>query len=95
MDVTGPRIRPDSEPVHASLGMAYLLEGRNEDAYKTFVLVRRLYPRNWIGPFGLALLHAGSGDAAKAKELLDEALRLGGDLAREEAARYDVLEGIR
>ncbi len=66
--------------------MAYLSKGRNEDAYKSFLLVRRLYPNNWIAPFGLALLHAGSGDQEQARALLVESFGLGGKAARREAA---------
>ncbi len=87
-------LAPDHEQVAAALGMAYLLDGRNEDAYRSFLLVRRLYPRNWVAPLGLALLHAGAGDAAQARQLLDEALRLGGDAARAEAKSYPILAGL-
>jgi tetratricopeptide (TPR) repeat protein len=88
------RLQPDHELVNASLGMAYLQKGRNEDAYKSFLLVRRLYPRNWIAPFGLALLHAGSGRPQKARELLDESFRLGGEAARNEARNYPILRDL-
>jgi FimV-like protein len=54
-------------------------------------LVRRLYPRNWAAPLGLAVLHAASEDPEGARKLLDEALELGGEAAKTEAARYPVL----
>ena len=71
--------------------MAYLRKGRNQDAYRSFLLVRRLYPRNWVAPLGLAVLHAASEDSERARELLGEALDLGGEAARAEAARYPAL----
>jgi tetratricopeptide (TPR) repeat protein len=88
------RLQPDHELVHSTLGMAYLQRGRNEDAYKSLLLVRRLYPRNWIAPFGLALLHAGSDQPDKARELLEESIRLGGEAARGEAAHYPILREL-
>ena len=87
-------LAPDHEAVGASLGMAYLLAGRNEEAYKSLLLVRRLYPRNWIAPLGLSLLHAGANEKAKARELLAEALRLGGATARAEAGNYSILKDL-
>ena len=71
-------LAPDHEAVGARLGMAYLLAGRNQEAYKSLLLVRRLYPRNWIAPLGLSLLHAGAQETGKARELLADALRIGG-----------------
>jgi tetratricopeptide (TPR) repeat protein len=91
---TASRVQPDHELVNSTLGMAYLQKGRNEDAYKSFLLVRRLYPRNWIAPFGLALLHAGSGQPEKARELLEESIRLGGEAARAEAENYPILRDV-
>jgi len=88
------RLQPDHELVNTGLGMAYLHKGRNEEAYKSFLLVRRLYPQNWVATLGLALLHAGSDQPEKARELLDEALRLGGDAARTEAGNYPILEEL-
>ena len=87
-------LAPNHERVHSSLGMAYLLAGRNHDAYRCFLLVRRLYPRNWVPALVLALLHAGAGDEAKARELLADALDLGGEAARAEAGNYPVLAGL-
>ena len=87
-------LAPDHEAVGASLGMAYLLAGRNDEAYKSLLLVRRLYPRNWIAPLGLSLLHAGANEKAKARELLAEALRLGGATARAEAGNYSILKDL-
>ena len=86
------QLQPDHELVHSRLGMAYLHNGQNQSAYKSLLLVRRLYPKNWIAPLGLALLHAGSDQPEKARELLDESFRLGGDTARQEAANYPILD---
>jgi tetratricopeptide (TPR) repeat protein len=91
---TASMLQPDHELVNSSLGMAYLQKGRNEDAYKSLLLVRRLYPRNWVAPLGLALLHAGSNQPDKARELLDESFRLGGEAARAEAGNYPILRGL-
>ncbi|MCP3980533.1 MAG: tetratricopeptide repeat protein [bacterium] len=88
-------LAPDHEAVHSNLGMAYLRKGNNEGAYKSFVLVRRLYPNNWVGPLGLALLHAGSGQRDEARRLLEESLRVGGDVAREEAQHYPLLRELQ
>ncbi len=74
--------------------MAYLLSGRNEDAYRSFLLVRRLYPADWVAPLGLALLHAGAGQPGEARELLGEALRTGGEVARTEAGNYPLLKEL-
>lgn len=71
--------------------MAYLREGRNQDAYRTFLLVRRLHPQNWAAPLGLAVLHAASDDPESAQRLLDEAIDRGGAAAREAANRYPAL----
>jgi Flp pilus assembly protein TadD len=81
-------LAPDHEAVHSTLGMAYLQQGRNQDALKTLTLVRRLYPRNWIAPLGLGLLHGGAGQSAEARRLIEESFRVGGDAARAEAANY-------
>ncbi len=87
-------LAPNHEQVHTTLGMAYLHAGRGQDAYRSLLLVRRLYPGNWVSALGLALLHAGGGEQEKARELLAEALRLGGEAARGEAGTYPVLEGV-
>ena len=84
-------LQPNHEAVNATLAMAYLRVGRNPDAYRTFLLVRRLYPRNWVAPLGLAVLHAASEDPEGARKLLGEALESGGEAARAEAARYPAL----
>ncbi len=84
-------LQPNHEAANATLAMAYLRKGRNQDAYRSFLLVRRLYPRNWVAPLGLAVLHAASEDSERARELLGEALDLGGEAARAEAARYPAL----
>ena len=84
-------LQPNHEAANATLAMAYLRKGRNQDAYRSFLLVRRLYPQNWVAPLGLAVLHAASEDPEGARKLLGEALDLGGEAARVEATRYPVL----
>jgi tetratricopeptide (TPR) repeat protein len=86
-------IQPNHEIGNETLAMAYLSAGRNQDAYRTFLLVRRLYPDNWAAPLGLAVLHAASDDPVRARELLAEALDRGGDAARSAAGRYPALAG--
>ena len=85
------RLAPNHELVHVRLGRAYMQKGRGEDAYRALTLVRRLYPENWYAPLGMAALHAANGRPDEARKLLDEALRLGGDNARAEAAGYPAL----
>jgi tetratricopeptide (TPR) repeat protein len=84
-------LAPNHELVHARLGRAYMLTGRGEDAYRALALVARLYPENWYAPLGMAALHAANGRPEEARKLLDEALRLGGEDARAEAAGYPAL----
>jgi tetratricopeptide (TPR) repeat protein len=84
------RLAPNHELVHARLGRAYLRKGRGEDAWRTLTLVRRLYPENWHAALGLAALNAAP-RPDQARQLLDEALRLGGEAARAEAAGYPAL----
>jgi tetratricopeptide (TPR) repeat protein len=84
------RLAPNHELVHVRLGRAYLRKGRGEDAYRTLTLVRRLYPENWNALLGLAALQAAD-RPDQARQLLDEALRLGGKDARAEAAGYPAL----
>ena len=85
-------IDPNHETVNVVLGKAYLAAGRNQEAFKSFLLVRRLYPKNWNAALGLSLLAAGSGQQDKARELLADALEQGGARARAEAGRYPLLE---
>ena len=85
------RLAPNHELVHVRLGRAYLRKGRGEDAYRALTLVRRLYPENWNAPLGMAALHAANDRPEEARKLLDEALRLGGEKARSEAAGYPAL----
>ena len=73
------------EGVNTGLGVAYVRAGRTADAYRVFLLVRRLYPQNWKAPLGLALLHTYVDRSEDARKLLDEALELGGAQARKEA----------
>ena len=47
-----------------------------------------------IAPLGLSLLRAGANEKAKARELLAEALRLGGARARAEAGNYSILKDL-
>ncbi len=84
-------LQPNHELVNIRLGMAYLRTGRNQDAYRSFLLVRRLYPDNWLAPLGLALLHADAEDTEQAKRFLNDALQLGGKPARATAAGYPLL----
>ncbi len=53
--------------------------------------MRRLYPENWFAPLGLAVLYAATERPEQAKPLLEDALRLGGDVARSTAAGYPAL----
>jgi tetratricopeptide (TPR) repeat protein len=73
------------EETNTGLGVAYMRAGRTADAYRIFLLVRRLYPQNWKAPLGLALLHTYVDRSEDARQLLDEALELGGAQARKEA----------
>jgi tetratricopeptide (TPR) repeat protein/predicted AlkP superfamily phosphohydrolase/phosphomutase len=84
-------LEPNHETGNETLAMAYLSGGRNQDAYRTFLLVRRLYPNSWVAPLGLAVLHAASNDRESAQKLLSAAIELGGDVARSAAKRYPVL----
>ena len=58
------------------------------------LLVRRLYPRNWAASLGLAVLHARAEQGEQARELLDEALQLGGEAARGSAASFPILQDL-
>ncbi len=87
-------IDPNHQQVNATLGMAYLAAGRNQDAFRSFLLVRRLYPENWAAALGLSILAAASGQEDRARELLADALEHGGAAARQQAASYPVLEGV-
>jgi len=84
-------LQPNHELGNETLAQAYLQAGRNQDAYRAFLLVRRLYPNNWAAPLGLAALHAASGDPDAASALLDEAIERGGDAARAAAGHYPAL----
>jgi tetratricopeptide (TPR) repeat protein len=84
-------IAPNHEQVNTRLGLAYLAAGRGEDAYRAFLLVRRLYPANWMAPVGLAVLHAANKRPEEARKLLDEAVQRGGSAARQAASGYAVL----
>ena len=66
-------------------------KGRGEDAYRALSLVRRLYPNNCSAPLGIAVLYAATERPDQARPLLDEAFRLGGTIARAEAASYPAL----
>ena len=85
------RILPNHELAMLQLGNAYLRKGRNQDAFKSFLLVRRLYPNNWTALLGLALLQAGADNETQARALLAEALEIGGDAARNYAAGFPLL----
>lgn len=87
-------LSPNSEIVHARLARAYMEKGRGEEAYRSLMLVYRLYPENWFGPLGLAVLYAATDRPVEARGYLDEALRLGGDVARERASGYGALDAL-
>ena len=87
-------LQPNHEAVNLRLGMAYLSQGRGEEAYRSLLLVRRLYPRNWAASLGLAVLHARSEQTEQARELLDEALQLGGEAAHASAASFPILQDL-
>ncbi len=87
-------IDPNHEQVNVTLGKAYLVAGRGQDAFRSFLLVRRLYPENWGAALGLALLSAGTEQEDKARELLADALAKGGQQARAEAAKYPRLADL-
>ena len=73
------------------LGLAYLDAQRDDDAYRSLLLVRRLYPQNWAAALGLAVLHARAEQPEPAGQLLAEALALGGDNARAFAGGFPIL----
>ena len=87
----GARLSPNHEALNARLARAYMQKNRGEDAYRTLTMLRRLYPQNWYAPLGLAALHAANGRPEQAKPLLADALKLGGDAARQESASYPAL----
>ncbi len=88
------KLQPNHEQVTLRLAMAYLRVGRNEDAYKSFLLIRRLYPNAWQASIGLALLHANAGQEQQARQFLNDAIRVGGQTARQQAAAYPLLQGL-
>ncbi len=53
--------------------------------------MRRLYPENWFAPLGMVVLFAATERPDEARPLLEEAFRLGGDVARTTAAGYSAL----
>jgi tetratricopeptide (TPR) repeat protein len=85
------RLAPNHETLHTRLGRAYMEKGRGEDAFRALSLVRRLYPENWFAPLGMAVLFAATERPEQAKPLLDDAFRLGGEVARSTAAGYAAL----
>ena len=87
-------VEPNHELVNIRLGLAYLTAGRGEDAFRTFTLVKRLYPDNWMAPLGLAVLHAANARPQKARELLLVALEKGGAPALQTARGYPVLSKL-
>ena len=88
-------LEPNHEQVNLRLGYAYLDADRGQDAFRRFLLVRRLHPGNWAATLGLAVLHAGAQEEGPARERLAEALRLGGAAAQQMAAGFPVLEPYR
>jgi predicted Zn-dependent protease len=87
-------VRPNHELLNVTLGTAYLLAGRGEDAYKSFLLGRRLYPANRGAPLELAVLHARAKQPDEARHSLDVALELGGTAARQRAGAFPVLQPL-
>ena len=87
-------LEPNHQAIHVRLGMAYLRKGRNQGAYRSFLLVRRLYPRNWAAPLGLAILHARAKQDKKGRRFLNDALQLGGEAARASASTFPVLQPL-
>ncbi len=88
------RLQPNQELVAMRLGLAYLQAGRNAEARRSLLLVVRLYPRNWIARLGLGAIYFASGDSDRARTLVGEAIEIGGEAARAEAARWPGLEGL-
>ena len=84
------RLAPNHETLHTRLARAYMAKGRGEDAFRALSLVRRLYPDNWFAPLGMAVLFAATERPDEARPLLDDALRLGGDVARTQAATQPI-----
>lgn len=84
-------LQPNHELLGVQLGLAYLRAGRADDALRSLTLVRRLYPQNWSALVALAALRLSAGAKDEARALRDEALRLGGDAAREFAASFPAL----
>ncbi len=84
-------LQPNHELVNTWLGLAYLREGRNEDAHRCLLLVRRLHPANWHATIGLAAILAGAGNEAEAKALRDDAVQSGGAAAEQFAASFPAL----
>ena len=93
LEVAAARV-PNHELVTVRLGMAYLRAMRGEDAFRSLLLVRRLYPGNWQAPLGLAVLNARAGRGEEAEQLLAQALELGGDAARQQAAGFPILSHL-
>ncbi len=87
-------VDPNHELVNVRLGLAYLEVNRGEDAFRTFTLVKRLYPNNWMAPIGLAVLHAANGRPDQARELLAGAIKQGGSQALQTARGYPVLADL-
>ncbi len=85
-------VAPNHQQVNVRLGLAYLNAGRGQDAYRSFLLVRRLYPDNWVAPLGLAVVYAANDQPERARELLAEAIAGGAAAARQMASSYPVLE---
>ena len=85
------QLAPNHEVLNTRLARSYMEQGRGADAYRHLVLVQRLYPENWFAPLGLAVLHSANGRPQEARPLLDDATRLGGEIARAEAANYPAL----
>src|SRR5262249_42506795 len=87
----GAKLSPNHEMLNERLARAYMLKGRAPDAYRTLTLLKRLYPKNWYAPLGLATLYAANNHPEEAQPLLAEAIRPGGEAARKEGSTYPAL----
>jgi DNA-binding winged helix-turn-helix (wHTH) protein/tetratricopeptide (TPR) repeat protein len=58
----------------AALGHAYAVSGRRSEARQTLVDLKALSSRKYVTPYGVALVHAGLGDADQAFAWLDRAV---------------------
>ena len=84
-------LNPNHEQVLVRLGFAYLAALRGDDARRSLLVVRRLYPQNWTASIGLAVLAVRAGEPEEAQTLLTAGLEAGGDAARGLASEFPLL----